>query len=126
MPDWKPMGEAAYNELLKQVLLLPFDARQVADTRRGGARALSRALGGNAQGSEPVHRPDPSRAKHVPKDQAEFLSAYEVTPAGDDRVHAGEPSDHAARLSRRRSRSASFRRPSSQRARWLHESAGHL
>ena len=30
MPDWKPMGEAQYNLLLHRVLLLPFDARDVA------------------------------------------------------------------------------------------------
>src|SRR5215469_4496290 len=30
MPDWQPMGEATYNYLLKHVLLLPFDAREVA------------------------------------------------------------------------------------------------
>ena len=31
MPDWKPMGEATYNDLLKQVLLLPLDASQVGE-----------------------------------------------------------------------------------------------
>ena len=30
MPEWKPMGEANYNYLLHHVLLLPFDAREVA------------------------------------------------------------------------------------------------
>ena len=30
MPEWQPMGEASYNYLLKRVLLLPFDAHDVA------------------------------------------------------------------------------------------------
>ena len=75
MPDWKPMGEAAYNELLKQVLLLPFDARQVAEL---GEVELARYRALEAMLKDPsLASPDPSRAKHVPKDQAEFLSAYE-------------------------------------------------
>ena len=75
MPDWKPMGEAAYNELLKQVLLLPFDARQVAEL---GEVELARYRALEAMLKDPsLASPDPSRAKHVPKGQAEFLSAYE-------------------------------------------------
>src|SRR4030095_1603467 len=69
------MGEAAYNELLKQVLLLPLDARQVAelgDVELARYRALEALLKDPSLAS-----PDPARAKHVPKDQAEFLSAYE-------------------------------------------------
>jgi uncharacterized protein (DUF885 family) len=75
MPDWKPMGEATYNHLLKRVLLLPFDARDVAtlgEIELGRYRALEALL------KDPrLASPDPSRAARVPKDQAEFLAAYE-------------------------------------------------
>ena len=75
MPDWKPMGEAAYNDLLKRVLLLPFDANQVAEL---GEVELARYRALEAMLKDPsLASPDPARAKHVPKDQAEFLSAYE-------------------------------------------------
>lgn len=75
MPDWKPMGEAAYNDLLKRVLLLPLDANQVAEL---GEVELARYRALEAMLKDPsLASPDPARAKHVPKDQAEFLSAYE-------------------------------------------------
>jgi uncharacterized protein (DUF885 family) len=76
MPDWKPMGEETYNHLLKRVLLLPFDARDVAtlgEIELGRYRALEALL------KDPrLASPDPSRAAHVPKDQADFLAAYEA------------------------------------------------
>jgi uncharacterized protein (DUF885 family) len=76
MPDWQPMGEQNYNHLLKRVLLLPFDARDVAtlgEIELGRYRALEALL------KDPrLASPDPSRAAHVPKDQAEFLAAYEA------------------------------------------------
>jgi uncharacterized protein (DUF885 family) len=76
MPDWTPMGEETYNHLLKRVLLLPFDARDVAmlgEIELGRYRALEAML------KDPrLASPDPARAQHVPKDQAEFLAAYEA------------------------------------------------
>ena len=75
MPDWQPMGEAQYNYLLKHVLLLPFDAHDVAhlgEVELARYRALEAMLKDPALAS-----PDPRRAAHVPKDQAEFLAAYE-------------------------------------------------
>jgi len=76
MPDWTPLGEATYNHLLKRVLLLPFDARDVAtlgEIELGRYRALEAML------KDPkLASPDPARAPHVPKDQAEFLAAYEA------------------------------------------------
>ncbi len=76
MPDWKPMGEATYNQLLKRVLLLPFDARDIAtlgEIELGRYRALEALL------QDPrLASPDPARAQHVPKDQDEFLAAYEA------------------------------------------------
>jgi uncharacterized protein (DUF885 family) len=76
MPDWTPMGEATYNQLLKHVLLLPFDARDVAHL---GEVELARYRALEAMLKDPnLASPDPARAAHVPKDQAEFLAAYEA------------------------------------------------
>jgi uncharacterized protein (DUF885 family) len=75
MPDWKPIGEQQYNALLKQVLLLPFDAHDVAHL---GEVELARYQALEALMKDPgLASPDPARAKHVPKDQQEFLAAYE-------------------------------------------------
>ena len=75
MPDWQPMGEAAYVDLLKQVLLLPMDARDVAHL---GEVELTRYRALEALLKDPkMASPDPSRAAHVPRDQAEFLASYE-------------------------------------------------
>ncbi len=75
MPDWKPMGEAEYNYLLKRVLLLPFDAHDLAHL---GEVELVRYRALEAMLRDPsLASPDPARAQHVPQDQAEFLAAYE-------------------------------------------------
>jgi uncharacterized protein (DUF885 family) len=75
MPDWQPMGEASYNYLLKHVLLLPFDAHDVAHL---GEVELARYRGLEALLKDPrLASPDPARAQRLPKDQAEFLAAYE-------------------------------------------------
>jgi uncharacterized protein (DUF885 family) len=75
MPEWQAMGEASYNYLLKRVLLLPFEARDVAHL---GEIELARYRALEAMLRDPsLASPDPSRAKHVPKDEAEFLAAYE-------------------------------------------------
>jgi uncharacterized protein (DUF885 family) len=75
MPDWKPMGETQYNYLLKHVLLLPFDARDIAQL---GEVELARYRALEAMLKDPsLASPDPKRAAHVPKNQAEFLASYE-------------------------------------------------
>jgi uncharacterized protein (DUF885 family) len=75
MPEWQPMGEANYNYLLRRVLLLPFDAHDVAHL---GEVELARYRALEAMLRDPsLASPDPSRARHVPKDEAEFLAAYE-------------------------------------------------
>jgi uncharacterized protein (DUF885 family) len=75
MPDWQPMGEAQYNYLLKHVLLLPLDARDVAHL---GEVELARYRALEAMLKDPsLASPDPKRAAHIPKDQAEFLASYE-------------------------------------------------
>jgi uncharacterized protein (DUF885 family) len=69
------MGEAEYNNLLKHVLLLPFDAHDVAHL---GEVELARYRALEALLKDPsLASPDPARAKHIPKDQAEFLASYE-------------------------------------------------
>lgn len=75
MPAWKPMGEKQYNYLLKKILLLPYDARQVemiGEVELARYRALEGWLKDPSYAS-----PDPARAAHIPADQAEFLAAYE-------------------------------------------------
>ena len=75
MPDWQPMGEANYNYLLKSVLLLPFDARDVAHL---GEVELVRYRALEALLKDPsLASPDPARAKHIPQDEAEFLATYQ-------------------------------------------------
>lgn len=75
MPDWQPMGEAEYDNLLKHVLLLPFDAHDVAHL---GEVELARYRALEALLKDPnLASPDPARAPHIPKDQAEFLASYE-------------------------------------------------
>jgi uncharacterized protein (DUF885 family) len=76
MPNWKPMGETNYNYLLQHVLLLPFDATQVAML---GEVELGRYRGLEAMLKDPSFAsPDPSRAPRIPADQQDFLRAYEA------------------------------------------------
>ena len=75
MVDFAPMGTANYNYYLKNVLLLPLDAEQVAMLGRAELaryRALESLL------PDPtLADPDPARSKNIPPDQASFLAAYE-------------------------------------------------
>ena len=75
MPDWRPMGEAKYNTLLRDALLLPLNAGQMAmlgETELARYRGLESMLKNPALAS-----PDPSRSSNIPKDQAAFLAAYQ-------------------------------------------------
>ena len=75
MVDFAPMGVANYNYYLKNVLLLPLDAEQVAMLGRAELaryRALESLLPDPS-----LADPDPARSKNVPPDQASFLAAYE-------------------------------------------------
>ncbi len=79
MPQFAPMGEANYNYLLKHVYLLPLDARQVEML---GQAELARYRGLESMLPDPsLANPDPSRAKVIPKDQDDFLKAYESREA---------------------------------------------
>jgi len=75
MAEFVPMGEANYNYLLKHVYLLPLDANQVAML---GEAELARYRGLEAMLPDPsLASPDPARSPNVPRNQAEFLAAYQ-------------------------------------------------
>jgi uncharacterized protein (DUF885 family) len=79
MAEFTAMGEENYNYMLKHIYLLPLDAEQVAmlgEVELARYRALESMLPDPAMAN-----PDPSRSKYVPKDQAEFLKAYESREA---------------------------------------------
>ncbi len=79
MPSFAPMGEANYNYLLKHVYLLPLDSKQVemlGQTELARARAMESMLPDPS-----LADPNPARAKVVPKDQDDFLRAYESREA---------------------------------------------
>ena len=79
MPAFTPMGEANYNYLLKHVYLLPLDAKQIEML---GQAELARYRGLESMLPDPsLANPDPSRAKVIPKDQDDFLKAYESREA---------------------------------------------
>jgi uncharacterized protein (DUF885 family) len=75
MVEFRPMGEETYDYLLRNVYLLPFDARDVAmlgESELARYRALESWL------PDPkLADPDPRRLPRVPADQAEFLKSYE-------------------------------------------------
>jgi uncharacterized protein (DUF885 family) len=75
MTAWKPMGEANYNYMLRHILLLPMDSRDVAhlgEVELGRYRALEAMLADPAMAD-----PNPARVKNIPPDQQAFLAAYE-------------------------------------------------
>jgi uncharacterized protein (DUF885 family) len=75
MVPFKPMGEAKYNYLLKNVYLLPLDAKQVEML---GQAELARYRALESMLPDPsLADPNPQRAKVIPKDQDDFLKAYE-------------------------------------------------
>src|SRR6266850_1548268 len=75
MVPFKPMGEANYNYLLKNVYLLPLDAKQVEML---GQAELARYRSLESWLPDPsLADPNPARSKNVPKDQDAFLKAYE-------------------------------------------------
>ncbi len=79
MVPFKPMGEANYNYLLKNVYLLPLDARQVemlGQAELARYRALESLLPDPS-----LADPNPARSKNIPKDQQEFLKSYESREA---------------------------------------------
>src|SRR5467141_2019592 len=79
MVPFKPMGEEDYNYLLKNVYLLPLDAKQLEML---GQAELARYRGLESMLPDPsLADPNPLRAKVIPKDQDDFLKAYESRQA---------------------------------------------
>jgi uncharacterized protein (DUF885 family) len=79
MVPFKPMGEENYNYLLKNVYLLPLDAKQIemlGQAELGRYRALESWLPDPS-----LADPNPARSANVPKDQEAFLKAYESREA---------------------------------------------
>jgi len=75
MVEFKPMGEANYDYLLKHGYLLPLDAEQVAML---GQAELARYRGLESLLPDPsLADPNPARAKSIPADQQAFLAAYQ-------------------------------------------------
>jgi uncharacterized protein (DUF885 family) len=75
MTAWKPLGEANYNYFLRNILLLPMDARDVGHL---GEVELARYRALEAMLPDPSYAdPDPQRAKSIPADQQAFLAAYQ-------------------------------------------------
>lgn len=79
MVPFKPMGEENYNYLLKNVYLLPLDAKQLEML---GQAELGRYRGLESMLPDPsLADPNPARSANVPKDQEAFLKAYESREA---------------------------------------------
>ncbi|MDQ2937083.1 MAG: DUF885 domain-containing protein [Acidobacteriota bacterium] len=79
MVPFKPMGEANYNYLLKNIYRLPLDAKQVEML---GQAELARYRGLESLLPDPsLADPNPARSTNVPKDQEAFLKAYESREA---------------------------------------------
>src|SRR5258706_6539282 len=79
MVPFKPMGEENYNYLLKNIYLLPLDAKQVEML---GQAELARYRALESMLPDPsLADPNPQRAKVIPKDQNDFLKAYESRAA---------------------------------------------
>src|SRR3989454_1492969 len=75
MVPFKPMGEANYDYLLKNIYLLPLDAKQVEML---GQAELARYRALESWLPDPsLADPNPARSANVPKDQEAFLKAYE-------------------------------------------------
>jgi len=79
MVPFKPMGEENYNYILKNIYLLPLDARQV-DMLGQAELARYRALE-SLLPDPSLADPNPSRSKNIPADQQAFLKAYESRQA---------------------------------------------
>jgi uncharacterized protein (DUF885 family) len=75
MVPFKPMGEENYNYILKNIYLLPLDAKQVemlGQAELARYRALESLLPDPS-----LADPNPARSKNIPPDQQAFLKAYE-------------------------------------------------
>lgn len=79
MVPFKSMGEENYNYILKNIYLLPLDAKQVDML---GQAELARYRGLESLLPDPsLADPNPARGKNIPADQQAFLKAYESRQA---------------------------------------------
>ena len=79
MVPFKPMGEENYNHILKNIYLLPLDAKQIEML---GQAELARYRGLESLLPDPsLADPNPARNKNIPADQQAFLKAYESRQA---------------------------------------------
>ena len=79
MVAFRPMGEEHYNYILKNIYLLPLDAKQVEML---GQAELARYRGLESLLSDPaLADPNPARSQNIPADQQAFLKAYESRQA---------------------------------------------
>ena len=79
MVPFRPMGEENYNYILKNIYLLPIDAKEVemlGQAELARYRALESLLPDPS-----LADPNPSRGKNIPADQQAFLKAYESRQA---------------------------------------------
>ncbi|MGA8028816.1 MAG: DUF885 domain-containing protein [Bryobacteraceae bacterium] len=75
MPAFQPMGVENYEDLLRHVYLLPITATQLDML---GQAELARYRGLEALLPNPeMANPNPARSRSIPRNQQEFLSAYE-------------------------------------------------
>lgn len=75
MPAFRPMGLENYNYLLHHVYLLPLDASQLgmlSEAELARYRGLEALLPNPAMAD-----PDPARSQNIPRNEEEFLGAYE-------------------------------------------------
>ena len=79
MVPFKPMGQDDYNYLLKNIYLLPIDAKQV-DLLGQAELARYRALESFLPDPS-LADPNPARSKNIPANQEAFLKAYESRQA---------------------------------------------
>lgn len=75
MKPWVPMGQENYEFMLRHILLLPMDSRDVAHL---GEVELARYRALEALLPDPsLADPNPKRAASIPPDQQAFLAAYQ-------------------------------------------------
>src|SRR5258705_3392950 len=93
MVSFKPIGEAKYNYLLKNIYLLPLDANQVemlGQAELPRYRALESLLPDASYAD-----PNPARTKNIPKDKQAFFTSYESREAAMADFHQ---TNHHVRL----------------------------
>ena len=98
MVPFKPMGEENYNYLLKNVYLLPIDAKQLEML---GQAELARYRALESMLPDPsLADPNPARSANVPKDQEAFFESVREPRSRDDQLSERQSPRDAAVVSR--------------------------